>query len=279
MDSQRRNLISTQPVHSSAIERYLTFCVARIKPADAIQAFGVAQGFKAACWTLREFEREPHAFREDLLEILAEDHPQLLELENDSEAFEKELNLLYEDCYIEPDVWLYVGCVETLMLRDRLLYADSRNPLHAWRAYGRQRALAVPIPDWVFAAFDCFADRIALAVDTKADSRTLLKALDLASLGGGPGRSRQAIAEIHRWEAVWAMLREQRNDAWDSLIHGRAPRGDAEIMDEVAENLGVTTEHVRNCYYALTEPTNGDSENGDSDPRSVVCLRRRFRSC
>jgi hypothetical protein len=121
--------------------------------------------------------------------------------------------------------------------REMALYAETRRPIHAWRAYHWIRHAGLPPPPWFLEYLDGCAARLTESpLDTPEQ---VAMALDL----GAKGRHR---TECRRLEAVEMAC---------ALKQNRKPgERNEDIYRKVAKQLGVQWTYVRNaCQDWLTK--------------------------
>lgn len=150
--------------------------------------------------------------------------------------------------------------------RDRVLYRVTQHPGFAWRAFTNCRRSGTSIPEWVLKAMDGMATHFVSALETGSSAKAF--ALKLVGASGPRSGVRKLRTALKTWDIAEAVWSEQERDVETELVSGEPPRRDPEIMDLVAERYGVSTEHVRNCYYQMTEP----------DPEANVRPHRRMKS-
>jgi hypothetical protein len=56
------------------------------------------------------------------------------------------------------------------------LYVETGNEVHAWRGYRIARRLKVPVPEWIFAAFDQIAARAGVPMRSRGGPSALSRA-------------------------------------------------------------------------------------------------------
>lgn len=147
----------------------------------------------------------------------------------------------------------------TLNLR-HALYLQTRNPIHAWRAFATARKLDVAVPDWVLDYFDACAK--ALTGTTYTSAKEIADALGLGSRGGRLV-TRQADTDERNLEMVMRIeqLRNRPTRAeLKVMMDAHKLKGEVVdpgdrtllvILDQVGTEFNLDVNQVQAIYYNM----------------------------
>jgi hypothetical protein len=115
--------------------------------------------------------------------------------------------------------------------REMALFAESRRPIHAWRAYYWIRQAGLQVPPWFLEYLDQCAERMVKEAPKTAEE--VAAAFDLGAKGRHPTDCERLAAVEH----VYALKSKSPDLA------------DKEIFAQVAEARGVSESYVEQAYY------------------------------
>lgn len=118
------------------------------------------------------------------------------------------------------------------------LYARTRNPIHAFDAYRKARAIKKDVPGWVLELFDQWAE--TLCVNPPKGAKAIAHALGLGTKGG-PAITSKAETQIRNLRIAERVLglRDPERDTQDIFL-------------QVAEEFNLSSERVAAIWYDLT---------------------------
>jgi hypothetical protein len=144
--------------------------------------------------------------------------------------------------------------------RREVLYRQTKNPIHVWKAYITARQLAVGFPDWVLSYFDRSAE--ALTTRPFGSAKAIADALGLGK-AGGPSVTRKAATDERNLaivERIVALKERPTREELQTLArtHGLkchlvdpGDRSLLEILTQVAEEFRLDVKTVQSIYYAI----------------------------
>jgi hypothetical protein len=219
--------------------------------------------------------------------------PALLARLNQLEAEDRRLTDRCRELYKAEGV-LVRGFVAGLNNQDHAAFQETGNAGFVWRTWKRTRAMGAPMPDWVLDAFDGWAAGVVPLLEGGAKPKALAAALGLTRPGGGPSIAAQMKTVYERRDLAIAVLNEQADDRTaaaeaistamtqkyelEALMKiGRAKlRPIDDIFRLIAEQCGVSTEHVRESFYDRTDEE--DVVDSEDDWNGLFACGRRLKN-